>query len=104
MIKMTNCVLLKLNHTLEIKFSLCVLIIFFSLKNCLYLKWQSFIGRCLKNDNHPQENLIKFDYKSKTKYKSLIIFLYVWLHDANHICEYVPPLFGDGKSPKSLII
>jgi hypothetical protein len=46
-----------------------------------------FIGSCRQSDNHPQEDLAKSGYKPDIKYKPLIILLYVWLHNDNHIYE-----------------
>jgi hypothetical protein len=56
---------------------------------CLLLKWKiSFIGRCRKSGNHPSyEGLAKFGYKPEIKWKSLVIFLYIWLHNEYHIKE-----------------
>jgi hypothetical protein len=43
---------------------------------------------CRKSDNRPKEHLAKSGYKLPKKYKSLIILLYLWLHNENQVYEY----------------
>jgi hypothetical protein len=42
-------------------------------------------GRCRKSGDCPEEDLAKSGYKSELNYKSLVILLYLWLHNESHI-------------------
>jgi hypothetical protein len=50
----------------------------------------SFLGISVCSGDHSlevEEDLVNSGYKPEINYKYLIILLYVWLHNENHICE-----------------
>jgi hypothetical protein len=45
------------------------------------------LGRCIKSGNRPYADLVKSGYKLQIKHKALMILLYVWLYNENHMYE-----------------
>jgi hypothetical protein len=69
-----------------------------------FCKWQSSIGRCRKNGDHPYEHLAKIWLLNQQimKYNHFLLnFLYLWLHAKNQISfnsgdfYYFSPTSGD---------